>query len=124
MFDILIQLGENFAALLSLIFVFSFFSKTILKNKTFLLPVVVGLLFSAIAIYGMLHPTKIAEGVIVDARTVCVALAGVFGGPLSALITALIVISYRIYLGALAYFQGYSSLLWPRSLVALSPGKS
>jgi PAS domain S-box-containing protein len=99
MFDIMIDLGENFAALLSLIFLFSFFSKAVLKNKFHFLPLIVGAMFGGAAIFGMLHPIKIVEGVIIDARVVLVALAGTFGGPLSGLIAALSVAGYRIYLG-------------------------
>ncbi|HKJ38177.1 MAG TPA: PAS domain S-box protein [Anaerolineales bacterium] len=106
MFNVMIQLGENFAALLSLIFLFSFFSKAILKNKSLLLPATVSLLFSAAAIFGMLNPIKITEGVIIDARIVLVALAGTFGGPVAALIAVIVVAGYRLYLGGVGMTAG------------------
>ena len=106
MFDIMTEVGQNFAALFSLIFIFSLFSNAILKNRSTLQPVAVGLLFSATAIFGMLNPVTIAEGIIIDARIVLVALAGTFGGPISAAIAVLIIAGYRIYLGGVGTVAG------------------
>ena len=106
MFDIMIQIGQNFAALFSLIFIFSLFSNSILKNRSTLQPIAVGFLFSAAAIFAMLNPVRVTEGVIVDARIVLVALAGSFGGPISGAIAVLIIAGYRIYLGGIGTAAG------------------
>jgi LytS/YehU family sensor histidine kinase len=111
MFEVMIPLGENFAALLALIFLYSFFSKVVLKNKPLLLPVILGLLFGGTAIYAMLYSVEVMEGVIVDARIVLVAIAGTFGGPVSALIAALVVASYRIYLGGVGTTAGVAVII-------------
>ena len=43
-----------------------------------------GLLFGGICVVGMASPLVLAEGVIVDARSVILSLAGLFCGPLAA----------------------------------------
>ena len=112
MFDIMIQIGQNFAALFSLIFIFSFFSSYILKNKSTLQPIVVGFLFSAAAIFGMLNPVRVTEGVIIDARVVLVALAGTFGGPIAGAVAVLVIAGYRIYLGGIGTVAGVMVIIF------------
>lgn len=58
-----------------------------------------GLIFGGICIIGMMHPVTISPGVIFDPRSVVLAMAGVFGGPLTTALAAMIAGSYRWYLG-------------------------
>jgi len=58
-----------------------------------------GLIFGAICIFGMLHPANLAPGVIFDARSAILGVAGIFGGPVVALIAGVIAAAYRLWLG-------------------------
>jgi diguanylate cyclase len=71
---------------------------------------IVGLLLGFGAIVSMLDPVKIMPGVIVDARTTMVMLAGFFGGPLAAVITLAIAGAYRIFLGGVGVYAGLISI--------------
>ena len=58
-----------------------------------------GLLFGGISIVGMMMPIHILQGVIFDARSVILSMAGLFGGPIVAVIAMLCAITYRLLLG-------------------------
>ncbi len=58
-----------------------------------------GLIFGAICIFGMLHPANLAPGVIFDGRSVILGVAGIFAGPLAAVIAGIIAAAYRLWLG-------------------------
>ncbi len=67
---------------------------------------VVGAVFG-LFIYICMHVRiPVAEGVIVDQRNAIVILAGFFGGPLSAVISAAIGAAYRAYLGGAGIYGG------------------
>ena len=61
--------------------------------------VVFGALFGALAVIAMLRPAVSASGVLVDSRSVAIAIAGLFGGPLAVTLAAAIAASARIALG-------------------------
>jgi len=61
--------------------------------------VVSGLLFGAITVVGMMTPFRAATGIQYDGRSIIVAVAGIFGGPVVAGVAAAIAAAYRIYLG-------------------------
>ncbi len=65
-----------------------------------------GLIFGAICIFGMLHPANLAPGVIFDARSVILGVAGIFGGPVVAVIAGLIAAAYRLWLGGAGALVG------------------
>lgn len=65
-----------------------------------------GLVFGAICIFGMLHPANLAPGVIFDARSAILGVAGIFGGPLVAIIAGLIAAAYRLWLGGAGAMVG------------------
>ncbi|MFY3384560.1 EAL domain-containing protein [Paracidovorax sp. MALMAid1276] len=58
-----------------------------------------GVLFGGICVVGMLTPVVLMPGVIFDARSVVLSMAGLFGGPVVAVITALMAITGRLWLG-------------------------
>jgi diguanylate cyclase (GGDEF)-like protein/PAS domain S-box-containing protein len=65
-----------------------------------------GVIFGAICILGMLHPANLAPGVIFDARSVILGVAGIFGGPLVAVIAGLMAAAYRLWLGGAGALVG------------------
>ena len=67
-------------------------------NKT-VEKIISGLLFGGICVVGMMAPIEIATGVIFDARSVVLSMAGLFGGPITGIIAASIAGGYRLWLG-------------------------
>jgi diguanylate cyclase (GGDEF)-like protein/PAS domain S-box-containing protein len=58
-----------------------------------------GLIFGGICVVGMLTPVVLMPGVIFDARSVVLSMAGLFGGPLVAGIAATMAVTGRLWLG-------------------------
>jgi PAS domain S-box-containing protein len=58
-----------------------------------------GILFGTICVVGMLIPVVLMPGVIFDARSVVLSMAGLFGGPLVACIAAAMAAAGRLWLG-------------------------
>jgi signal transduction histidine kinase/ActR/RegA family two-component response regulator len=58
-----------------------------------------GLLFGSVALVGMMTPMVFQPGLIFDGRSIIIAVAGLFGGPVTAGIAAVMAASYRYWLG-------------------------
>lgn len=58
-----------------------------------------GALFGAVCVIGMMAPAFIAPGVIIDARSVMLSMAALFGGPVAGAIAAAIAGGYRVLVG-------------------------
>ncbi|WPL15404.1 Autoinducer 2 sensor kinase/phosphatase LuxQ [Thiorhodovibrio winogradskyi] len=97
-----------------------------------------GALFGLVALAGMLYPMTLMPGVIFDGRSVVLSMAGLFGGPISAAVAALIAGIYRLWLGGPGVYMGIGTLLtaaalgvgfrylcqrlrWPINWVTLAP---
>lgn len=72
-----------------------------------------GGLFGAICVVGMLAPFTLPEGLIFDARSVVLSMAGLFGGPLVAGIAGLMAGAYRLWLGGVGVMPGRFNILMP-----------
>ena len=70
-----------------------------------------GLAYGGICIFGMMTPIVLAPGVIFDARSVILAIAGLFGGPLPAGIAAVLAAGYRTWLGGAGAEIGVAVIL-------------
>lgn len=57
-----------------------------------------GLFFGFAAILAMSSPLRMAEGIIYDSRTIILGIAGTFGGPAVALLSALISAAFRFFI--------------------------
>jgi PAS domain S-box-containing protein len=58
-----------------------------------------GIIFGLVGLMCMLNPVRMDGGVIYDGRSVILAMAGVFAGPLSAAIAAAMCLAYRVAIG-------------------------
>lgn len=58
-----------------------------------------GLAYGLVCIVGMMTPIVIAPGVFFDARSVVLAICGLFGGPVASAIATFIAAGYRVWLG-------------------------
>jgi len=95
---VLIDLIHNLALLITLV-VLHEAAGAVLGRRLGAYRVVSGLLFGAMGVLIMMTPPMFAPGVHYDARSVVLALAGLFGGPLPAAIAAVAAAAFRLYLG-------------------------
>ncbi len=94
-----IGLFNNLAIFIVLVAVYGALNGFLEKRHHSLRQIVMGLAFGLSAIGCMNVKIPVYQGVIVDQRNAVVILSGAFGGPLSALLSALMAGSYRVYLG-------------------------
>jgi diguanylate cyclase (GGDEF)-like protein/PAS domain S-box-containing protein len=69
--------------------------------------VALGLLMGVGAAATMLTPLEIRHGVFLDLRAALIAIAGFFGGPLSALVAALVAMAARVPMGGVGILAGF-----------------
>nr|WP_295938061.1 EAL domain-containing protein [uncultured Acidovorax sp.] len=93
-----IELVKGVALLLALCFLHGF-NIRVWRQHTWVGQVFSGLIFGGICVVGMLTPVVLMPGVIFDARSVVLSMAGLFGGPLVAGIAALMAATGRLWLG-------------------------
>jgi PAS domain S-box-containing protein len=70
-----------------------------------------GLLFGGICVVGMMLPVEIIPGVIFDPRSVILATASLFGGPVVAAISATIAGAYRMFIGGGGVYVGVAVVI-------------
>jgi two-component system cell cycle sensor histidine kinase/response regulator CckA len=99
-------LFNNLAIFIVLVAVYGVLNSHFEKSALLTRQAVVGFSFGLFAIGCMYVKIHVAEGVIVDQRNTVVALSGAFGGPLSALVCAVMTGAYRIYLGGAGILGG------------------
>ncbi len=102
---ILIDLIYNLSVLVALS-VLSGFIDTRHNRKKITGKVLQGLLFGGVVIIGMSNPFVLTEGIIFDGRTIVISLCTLFFGPISGIISSLIGIAYRIYIGGGGLLMG------------------
>ena len=107
---LLVDFGGNLALLISLTFLYGFFGRKFGRWMAGPRALIDGVLFGAIAVVGMQIPMHIADGIIVDGRTVIVMLAGVFCGPLAGIVAAAVVSAFRFYLGGVGAVAGIGAI--------------
>ncbi len=91
--------------------VFSGLIKSYFKNHQLQEKIFQGLLFGIVAIFGMKLPFIVQEGLIFDGRSVVLTLCGFFFGPISAIISGILALIYRIYIGGPGVYMGSSVII-------------
>jgi diguanylate cyclase (GGDEF)-like protein/PAS domain S-box-containing protein len=86
------------ALLLSLSFLHGFIFR-FLHEKQHVEKVLSGIVFGGICVVGMFSPLEVSPGVIFDPRSVVLSMSGLFGGPIVAIVAAVIAGGYRLLLG-------------------------
>lgn len=76
------------------------------QNNEIIGQIVSGLLFGGVCIIGMMTAFEFATGTIIDGRTIVLSMAGLFGGPIVAIIAGLIAAAYRLWLGGTGMWFG------------------
>ena len=103
---ILAELGENLALLLALLFIWGKVRPLVTNSGTYGDQAVLGILFGIAGCIGIRMATEIAPGVLVDHRATLAGLAGLYGGPVGALISTFLMVLYRIALGGVGVIPG------------------
>jgi len=80
--------------------------------------ILAGIVFGAAAVIGMLTPMTFKPGIIFDGRSILVSAAGLFGGGLPAVISAVIASVFRIAIGGAGAFTGCGVIVTSAALGA------
>jgi len=72
---------------------------------------VFGLIFGIVGLIGMMTPLHYADGIIFDGRSIILFVAGLFGGPIVASISASVIGAYRIWLGGAGVYVGVAVIV-------------
>ena len=78
-----------------------------------------GFVFGLISICVMVYSVKMADGLIFDTRSIIISIGGLFGGPITAAIAAVLAIAYRVYHGGSGVAMGVAVIIISASMGAL-----
>lgn len=101
-----LEITYNFGILIAISIIAGFVYQKV-KNKL-TVSAIQGTLFGTAAIIGMLNPVVVAPGLIFDGRSVMISLAGLFYGPLAAIISAAMAFALRLSQGGVGARMGIS----------------
>jgi len=104
--DLFLGLFSNLAIFIVLVAVYSVVNSYLEKSNPNKRQTAMGVVFGLFAIACMYVKIPVAEGVIVDQRNAIVVLSGVFGGPISAALSATMAGLYRYSLGGTGVLGG------------------
>jgi len=96
---------DNAAILLALVFLYSLIRRP-WQRRSPRTALIEGLIFGAVGVAAMMNPCRIAPGIILDARSVIVSMAGLLGGWIPAAVSAAVTASYRLWLGGAGMVAG------------------
>ncbi len=102
---VFLPLLHNIALLVSLVLVHSLIMRWLGKGM-FWSKALSGIIFGMVSVVGMMSGIVLAEGVIFDGRSIILSVAGLFGGPVVAVIAMLISGLFRFYLGGSGVIMG------------------
>lgn len=106
----LLDLIRNIALLIALAVSLQMLTRRIERRSVYY-GVSSGLLFGTACIIGMMTPLQWVPGVIYDGRSIVLALAGLFGGPLTAAVAVAVSGAYRAYLGGAGMVAGVLTII-------------
>src|SRR5665811_2556141 len=106
----ILVLVQNVALLVTLIVVLLMLYRR-LKPGSLAYVFAAGILFGAVAMAGMATPVHFAAGVIYDGRSIVLGLAGLFGGPVTAVVAALMSGAYRLYPVSYTHLRAHETVL-------------
>ena len=95
---IIIDLIYNLSVLVALSVLSGFIDSRYDRN-TSLGKTLQGILFGIVAIIGMLYPFILEKGIIFDGRSIVISLCTLFFGPIPGLISSILAVIFRIYIG-------------------------
>ncbi len=106
----LVNLAQNISLLLALTFIYGLVYPRLDQLQARAKNLVNGLLFGTFGVISMTIPIQVEPGFFLDGRTIVVCIAGIYGGPISALIAALMTAFYRFMIGGLGVSGALASI--------------
>ena len=107
-------LAENAIILLALCWLLAFHARNRGgRHGPFMTNWLTGLLFGGACVFGIMISSVGQSGIIVDARTVVLSIAGLFGGPLAAATAGTMAAGYRLWLGGPGVVPGLANIALP-----------
>lgn len=82
------------------------------RRDAFTFRMAAGVLFGAVGVVGMMTPMHFAPGIIYDGRSIILSVAGLFGGPITAAISAAMCATYRGWLGGAGAPAGLATIVF------------
>src|SRR5690606_13937914 len=110
-FGIIIDLSNNILILLVLVLLYAT-SNFEIKNTKISKQIFAGLVIGAATLFIMSNPFNFQDGIIFDTRTLVFTISGLFFGPIATIISAVIAISYRIFLGGSGTLVGVATVIF------------
>ncbi|MBN1949074.1 MAG: PAS domain S-box protein [Candidatus Cloacimonetes bacterium] len=110
-----LSLLQNVVLLLALSTLYSLLTRLRWKSEIWA-RILSGILFGVVAIIGMNFPFRYSPGIIYDGRSIILSLAGMFGGGITAALSALIAGVYRAQMGGAGVWAGLATILGCSSL--------
>jgi PAS domain S-box-containing protein len=108
----LLALIQNISLIVSIAVLYQFITRN-LHRRPIEASIVSGLLFGTASVIAMSAPFRFASGIIYDGRTIIMAVAGLFGGPVVALLAAGIGSIYRFFwIGGSGAVAGVSTIIF------------
>ncbi len=107
---------QNAVMLLALCWLLAFTTRSWNRSGQLSAQLLAGLWFGSACIIGMLITSVGHTGIILDARTVVLSMAGLFGGPLVATIAGTLAGAYRLWLGGPGVVPGLANVVLPIAL--------
>lgn len=107
---ILLGLIQNIALLVALAAVYQVMAARFTRNRVSH-QVLAGLMFGGAGLVGMMTPLQFMPGIFFDGRSIILAVAGLFGGPVVAVISAGMCAIYRWWLGGAGVWVGVSVIV-------------
>ncbi|EWC40091.1 EAL domain-containing protein [Stutzerimonas stutzeri] len=104
---------ENAVTLLALCWLLAFTTRNWNQSRQLSTRLLAGLWFGSACIFGMLTTSVGQTEIVVDARTVVLSMAGLFGGPLVAGIAGILAAGYRLWMGGPGVVPGLANILLP-----------
>ena len=105
-----LDLIKNASLLIALANIYSILARIRMQRNRGI-NILMGLLFGAGAIVGMLIPFNYAPGIFYDGRSIILTLAGLFGGGTTAIVSILVAGAYRASLGGNGVWAGLATII-------------
>jgi PAS domain S-box-containing protein len=104
--ELFFTLFNNLAIFIALVAFYNYLIRKYHRRLRVHRQILTGVLFGVFAIGCMYARIQIIEGVIVDQRNTIIILSGAFGGPISAVFSAVMAGTFRLYLGGTGVIGG------------------
>lgn len=107
---VFLPLVYNISLLISLALIYSLMMRW-LKRYSLYFKTLNGLVFGGLSIIGMMSAVELAPGVFFDGRSIIISISGLFGGPVTAIISMVVAGSYRLLQGGDGVYMGLSVIV-------------